>query len=64
MNEESMFRCKKCRGESTPTRSLSFTQVHVFEDTFEAAPTFQYLGEGIGECGSCVDTTSSGINAA
>ena len=64
MKKESMFRCQKCRGESAPTRSLSFTQVHVGEDSFEAATTFQYLGDGIEECGSSVDATSSGITTS
>ena len=54
-----MFRCKKCKGESAPTDSLNFIQVHVGEDTFEAVPTFQYLGDVIGESGGCVDATST-----
>ena len=41
--EESMFRCKKCKGESVSTGSLNSTQVHVSEDTFKAVPTFQYF---------------------
>ena len=40
-----MFRCKKCKGESAPTCSLNFTQVHAGEDIFEAVPTLQYLGD-------------------
>ena len=59
-----MFRCQNCRGESAPTDSLNSTQVHVSEDTFQAVPTFQYLGDVIGESGGCVDTTSAPITAA
>ena len=33
------------------------TQVQVGEDTSEAVPTFQYLGDMIGESGGCVDAT-------
>ena len=53
-----MFRCYNCKGESAPTDSLNFTQVHDGEDTFEAVSTFQYLGDVIGESGGCVDATS------
>ena len=59
-----MFRCYNCRGESAPTDSLNSTQVHVSEDKFQAVPTFQYLGDVIGESGGCVDTTSAPITAA
>ena len=40
-----MFRCKKCKGESSSTGSLNSTQVHVGEDKFEIVPTFQYFGD-------------------
>ena len=56
-----MFRCKKCKCESAPTGSLNFTQVQVGKDTFEAAPTFKYLGDVIGESDDCVDATSARI---
>ena len=59
-----MFRCKKCKGESTPTGSLNFMQVHTGEDTVEAVPTFQYFGDVIGESDDCVDTTSACITTA
>ena len=59
-----MFRCKKCKDESAPTNSLYSTQVHVGEDTFEAVPTFQCLGDVIGESGGCVDATSARITEA
>ena len=36
-------------------------QVHAGEDTFEAVPTFQYLGDVIGESGGCVDATNARI---
>ena len=52
-----MFRCKNCKGESAPTGILNFTQMHAGEDTFEAVPTFQYLGDVIGESGGCIDAT-------
>ena len=45
LKKESMFRCKKRKGESIPTGSWNFTQVLVVEETFEAAPTLQYLGD-------------------
>ena len=64
LKKESMFRCKKCKGESTPADSLNFIQVHIGEDTSEAVPTFQYLGDVIGESGGCVDATSARITAA
>ena len=48
LKKESMFRCEKCKGESVPTDSFNSTQVHVVEDTFEAVPTFQYLGDMLG----------------
>ena len=59
-----MFRCKKCKVESAPTDNLNSTQVHVGEDTFEAVPTIQYLGDMIEESGGCVDATSARITAA
>ena len=59
-----MFRCKKCKGESAPTGSLNFTQVHPGEDTVEAVPTFQYFGDVIGESNDCVDATSACITTA
>ena len=59
-----MFRCKKCKGESAPTGSLNLMQVHAGEDTFEAVPTFEYLGDVIGESGGCVDATSACITTA
>ena len=60
-----MFRCKKCKGESAPTGSLNSTQVNVGENTFEAVPTFQYLGgDIIGESGGCKDAPSTHITAA
>ena len=59
-----MFRCKKCKGESAPTGSLNFTQVHPGEDTVEAVPTFQYFGDVIGESDDCVDATSACITTA
>ena len=59
-----MFRCKKCKGESAPTGSLNFTQVHTVEDTVEAVPTFQYFGDVIGESDDCVDATSACITTA
>ena len=59
-----MFRCKKCKGESTPTGSLNFMQVHTGEDTVEAVPTFQYFGDVIGESDDCVDATSACITTA
>ena len=62
--EESMFRWKKYKGESAPTDSLNSTQVHVGEDTFEAVPTFQYVGDVIGESCGCVDATCARITAA
>ena len=40
LKKESMFRCKKCKGESAPTDSFNFTQVYVGEDTLEAVTTF------------------------
>ena len=52
-----MFRCKKCKGENVLTDSLNTAQVHVDEDTFEAVPTFQYLG-------GCADATGTHITAA
>ena len=64
LEKESMFRCKKCKGESAPTDSLNFIQVNIGEDTFEAAPTFQYLGDVIGESGGCIDATSARITSA
>ena len=54
MKKQSIF-----KGESAPTGSLNFTQVQVGEDTFEAVLTFQYLGDVIGESGSCVDATTA-----
>ena len=57
LKKESMFRCKNCKGESAPTGILNFTQMHAGEDTFEAVPTFQYLGDVIGESGGCIDAT-------
>ena len=59
-----MFRCNKCKGESVPPDNLTSTQVHIGEDTLEAVPTFRYLGDVIGESGSCVDATSARITAA
>ena len=59
MKKQSIF-----KGESAPTGSLNFTQVQVGEDTFEAVLTFQYLGDVIGESGSCVDATSARITTA
>ena len=64
LKKESMFRCKKCKGKNAPTDSLNSTQLHVSEDKFEAVPTFQYLGDVIGESGCCVDATSTRINAS
>ena len=64
LKKESMFRCKKCKGDNVPTDSMNFIQVHVGEDTFEAVPTFQYLREVIEESGGCVDATSTRITAA
>ena len=55
LKKESMFRCKKCKGESAPTGSLNFTQVHIDEDTVGAVPTFQYFGDVIGESDGCVE---------
>ena len=48
LKKENMFRCKKCKGENVPTDSLNTAQVHVNQDTFEAVPPFQYLGDVIG----------------
>ena len=45
LKKKNMFRCKKCTGESAPIGSMNLTQVKVGEDTFEAVPTFQYLGD-------------------
>ena len=45
LKKGSVFRCKKWKGESLPTSSWNFTQVHVVEETFEAVPTLQYLGD-------------------
>ena len=53
-----------CKGESVPPDSLNSTQVHVGQGTFEPEPTFQYLGEVIGESGDCADATSTRITAA
>ena len=65
LNKESMFRYRKCKGEKVPNGSLNFTHcIHVDEDTFKAVPTFQYIGEVIGESGGCVDTTSASITTA
>ena len=55
---------QKCKGESAPTGSLNFTQVHTVEDTVEAVPTFQYFGDVIGESDDCVDATSACITTA
>ena len=55
LKKENMFRSKKCKGESTPTDSLNSTQVHVGEDRFESVPTFQYLGDMIGQSGGYED---------
>ena len=55
---------QKCKGESAPTGSLNFTQVHTGEDTVEAVPTFQYFGDVIGESDDCVDATSACITTA
>ena len=54
---------QKCKGESAPTDSLNFIQVHVGEDTFKAVLTFQYLGDVIGESVGYVDATSTCIPA-
>ena len=59
LKKESMFRCQKFRGESAPTDSLNSTQVHVGEGTCDAVPTFQNLGDVIGESGDCIDATSA-----
>ena len=59
-----MFRWKKCKHESAPTDTLNFTKVHVGEDTFGVVPTFQYLGDMIGESGGSVDVTSACITVA
>ena len=64
LKKESMPRCKKFKGESALTNSLNFIQVHVGEDTFEAVPAFQYLGDVIGESGGYFDATSARITAA
>ena len=64
LKKESMFKCKKCKGESVPTDSLNSTQVHFNEDTIEAVPTFQHLSDMIGESCGCVDATSAHITAA
>ena len=58
-----MFRCKKCKGESSSTGSLNSTQVHVGEDKFEIVPTFQCLGDIIGETSGCADAISALITA-
>ena len=55
---------QKCKGENAPTGSLNFTQVHTVEDTVEAVPTFQYIGDVIGESNDCVDATSACITTA
>ena len=55
---------QKCKGESAPTGSLNFTQVHTVEDTVEAVPTFQYFGDVIGESDDCVDANSACITTA
>ena len=57
LQKESMSRCKKCKGESVPTDSLNFSQVHVGEDIFKAVPTFHYLGD-------VIDATSAHITVA
>ena len=59
-----MFRCKKCKGEGAPTNSLNSTQALINEDIIQALPTFQYLGNAIGESGGCVDATRAHITAA
>ena len=58
-----MFRCKKCKGESSSTGSLNSTQVHVGEDKFEIVPTFQCLVDVIGETSGCADAISALITA-
>ena len=64
LKKESMFSCRKCKGEIVPPDSLNSTQVHIGEDTFEAVSTFRYLGDVIGESGGCVEATSARITAA
>ena len=59
-----MFRCKKCKGEGAPPNSLNSTQALINEDIIQALPTFQYLGNVIGESGGCVDATRAHITAA
>ena len=41
--KESMFSCRKCKGEIVPPDSLNSTQVHTGEDIFEAVSTFDTL---------------------
>ena len=64
LKKESMFRCKKCKGQTAPTDSLNSNQVNIDEDTFEAVQTFQYLGEVNVELGGCVDAPSTWLTAA
>ena len=47
-----MFSCRKCKGESVPPEKLNSTQVHIGENKLEAASTFWYFGDMIGESGN------------
>ena len=64
LKKERIFRCNKCKGESVPPDNLTSTQVHVGEDTIQAATTFWYLADVIGESGGCVDASSARITTA
>ena len=64
LKKESMFRYKKFKSERASTESVNSTQIHVGKGIFAVVPTFQYLGNVIGELGGCVDATSTGITAA
>ena len=50
--------------EKAPTGSLNFAQVHAGEDTLQAVPTFQYLGDVMEESHACADAISTRITTA
>ena len=59
-----MFSCRKCKGESVPPEKLNSTQIHIGENKFEAALTFWYLGDMIGESGNDANTIRARIGEA
>ena len=58
------LKCKKCRGEVSNATIPDINPVHINGEEIRKVRYFCYLGDFIGKCGGCFNTTTARVTSA